>query len=151
MSKQRRRVVSRPLKPLTLPELEQSKGGVLNSLGSLSSRRSYRHAIDEFIAWYCSEPRLALNRAVVLRYRMHLERSSCSCASPRLGVLQGFRSPACSLSLGERCYIRPGWPPAGRAGQTCRSCCDPLLGDKRVPRRFLEIYDVARTFAYLDH
>jgi integrase len=73
MSKQRRRVVSRSLKPLTLPELEQSKAGVLNSLGSLSSRRSYRHAIDEFIAWYCSEPRLALNRAVVLRYRMYLE------------------------------------------------------------------------------
>jgi hypothetical protein len=37
MSKQRRRVVTRSLKPLTLPELEQSKAGVLNSLGSLSS------------------------------------------------------------------------------------------------------------------
>jgi len=29
--------------------------------------------MDEFIAWYCSEPRLALNRIVVLRYRMYLE------------------------------------------------------------------------------
>src|SRR6266436_10220606 len=29
--------------------------------------------MDEFIAWCCSEPRLALNRIVVLRYRMHLE------------------------------------------------------------------------------
>jgi hypothetical protein len=29
--------------------------------------------MDEFITWYCSEPRLALNRIVVLRYRMHLE------------------------------------------------------------------------------
>jgi integrase len=29
--------------------------------------------MDEFIAWYCSEPRLALNRIVVVRYRMHLE------------------------------------------------------------------------------
>ena len=29
--------------------------------------------MDDFIAWYCSEPRLALNRAVVLRYRLHLE------------------------------------------------------------------------------
>src|SRR5215469_11477683 len=27
----------------------------------------------EFIDWYCSEPRLALNRGVVLRYRMQLE------------------------------------------------------------------------------
>jgi hypothetical protein len=29
--------------------------------------------MDEFIAWYCSEPRLSLNRIVVLRYRMYLE------------------------------------------------------------------------------
>jgi len=29
--------------------------------------------MDEFIEWYCSEPRLALNRAVVLRYRLQLE------------------------------------------------------------------------------
>ena len=58
---------------MTLPELEQSKTSVLNTLGSLQSRRSYQQAMDEFIAWYCSEPRLALNRIVVLRYRMHLE------------------------------------------------------------------------------
>ena len=29
--------------------------------------------MEEFIARYCSEPRPALNRIVVLRYRMHLE------------------------------------------------------------------------------
>jgi hypothetical protein len=37
------------------------------------SQRGYRHAIDEFIEWYCSEPRLSFNRSVVLRYRIHLE------------------------------------------------------------------------------
>ncbi len=37
----------------TMRELEQSKAAVLNSLGSLQSRRSYQHAMDEFIAWYC--------------------------------------------------------------------------------------------------
>ena len=58
---------------LTLPELEQSETSVLNTLGSVQSRRSPRHAMDEFIAWYCSEPRLSLNRIVVLRYRMYLE------------------------------------------------------------------------------
>ena len=52
----------------SLPELDQTKRSVLNSLTSLQSRRSYQHAMDEFIEWYCSEPRLALNRAVVLRY-----------------------------------------------------------------------------------
>jgi site-specific recombinase XerD len=46
---------------------------VLNSLGSAASRRVYEYAIDQFIAWYCSEPRLAFNRIVVVRYRMHLE------------------------------------------------------------------------------
>ena len=56
-----------------LPELDQTKRSVLNSLASLQSRRSYQHAMDEFIDWYCSEPRLALNRGVVLRYGMQLE------------------------------------------------------------------------------
>jgi hypothetical protein len=31
----------------TLPELDQTNWSVLNSLTSLQSRRSYRHAIDE--------------------------------------------------------------------------------------------------------
>jgi hypothetical protein len=43
---------------LTVPELEQSKETVLNMLASAHSRRSYKHAIEKFIAWYCSEPRL---------------------------------------------------------------------------------------------
>ena len=29
--------------------------------------------MEEFIQWYCSEPRLALSRSVVLRYRLQLE------------------------------------------------------------------------------
>ena len=32
-----------------------------------------RHAIDEFIQWYCSEPRLSFNRVVVTRCRIFLE------------------------------------------------------------------------------
>jgi hypothetical protein len=35
---------------------------VLNSLSSLHSRRNYKFAMEQFITWYCSEPRLALNR-----------------------------------------------------------------------------------------
>src|SRR5215831_7177106 len=58
----------------TLPELDQTKRSVLNSLTSLQSRRSYQHAMDEFTEWHCSEPRLALNRAGVLRYRLHQDR-----------------------------------------------------------------------------
>ncbi len=58
---------------LRLPDLEHAKTAVLNSLTSLDAQRGYRHAIDEFVDWYCSEPRLALNRTVLLRYRSHLE------------------------------------------------------------------------------
>jgi integrase len=45
----------------------------MSSLTSASSKRSYDHAIREFIDWYCSEPRLAFNRTVVTRYRIALE------------------------------------------------------------------------------
>lgn len=38
---------------LKLPDLEQSKSAVLNSLTSRSSQRSHDHAIREFIDWYC--------------------------------------------------------------------------------------------------
>ena len=62
-----------PKTVLKLPDLEQSKSAVLNSLASASSKRSYDHAIREFIDWYCSEPRLAFNRTVVTRYRIALE------------------------------------------------------------------------------
>jgi hypothetical protein len=61
---------------LRLPDLDHSKAAVLNSLTSPASRRVYEYAINQFIAWYCSEPRLALNRIVVVRYRMHLESRS---------------------------------------------------------------------------
>src|SRR5436309_8693487 len=67
-SKQRR-----PRTVLRLLDLEHSKSAVLNSLAAVSSQESYGHAIDEFITWYCSEPRLSFSRAVVLRYRINLE------------------------------------------------------------------------------
>src|SRR6476661_57777 len=64
---------SKPKTILRLPDLEHSKSAVLNSLAAVSSQESYGHAIDEFITWYCSEPRLSFSRTVVLRYRIHLE------------------------------------------------------------------------------
>ena len=56
-----------------MPDLEVAKFAVLNSLPCPDAQRGYRHAIDEFVDWYCSEPRLSLNKTVVVRYRMHLE------------------------------------------------------------------------------
>lgn len=63
----------KPNKTLRLPDLDQAKSAVLNSLPSQESQQGYRHAIEEFIAWYCSEPRLSFNKTVVTRYRVHLE------------------------------------------------------------------------------
>jgi len=71
MAKSKRKRVPKTI--LKLPDLEQSKSAVLNSLTSASSKRSYDHAIREFIDWYCSEPRLAFNKSVVTRYRIALE------------------------------------------------------------------------------
>ena len=71
MSKSRKKKT--PKRVLALPDLEQTKTAVLNSLTSASGQRTYDHAIREFVAWYCSEPRVAFNRTVVLRYRIHLE------------------------------------------------------------------------------
>ncbi len=45
----------------------------MDSLRSPESKRGYRHAIDEFIQWYCSEPRLSFNKGVVTGYRIFLE------------------------------------------------------------------------------
>lgn len=58
---------------LRLPNLDHAKSCVLSSLSSPRSRRTYQFAMEQFITWYCSEPRLALNRTVVLRFRLHLE------------------------------------------------------------------------------
>jgi site-specific recombinase XerD len=71
-------------KKLALLELEQSKASVLTSLGSVQSHRSYNRAIEKFIDWYCSEPRLTLNRKVVLQYRIHLESLSLAPATVNL-------------------------------------------------------------------
>jgi hypothetical protein len=71
--KDKSRKIRRPKTRLGLPDLDQSWAAVIGSLRSSESQRGYRHAINEFIDWYCSEPRLSFNRTVVLRYRMHLE------------------------------------------------------------------------------
>src|ERR1700731_3444650 len=62
----------KPKAVLRLPDLNQAKSAVLNSLTSADAQRGYRHAIEEFIEWYCSEPRLSFSKTVVLRYRIHL-------------------------------------------------------------------------------
>ncbi len=86
---------------LRLPDLEHSKRSVLNSLASPSSQDSYEHAIDEFIAWYCSEPRLSFSRTVVLRYRFFLEQKNLapSTINVRLAAVRRLAYEAADTGL----------------------------------------------------
>ena len=86
---------------LRLLDLEHSKTAVLNSLTSQDAQRGYRHAIDEFVDWYCSEPRLAFNRIVVLRFRSHLESRQLApgTVNLRLGAVRRLAYEAADCSL----------------------------------------------------
>jgi hypothetical protein len=101
---------------LTVPEPDQLKMSVLNMLASARSRRSYKHAIEKFIAWYCSKPRLGFNRSVVVRYRSFLESLSLSAATINLHLSAIRRlagEAAESGSLSSFVKLRAGnWSPA---------------------------------------
>jgi len=90
-----------PKTVLRLPDLEQSRSAVLNSLTSPSSQRAYDHAIRDFIDWYCSEPRLAFNRTVVTRYRTNLEqeRYAASTINLRLAAVRRLAYEAADSGL----------------------------------------------------
>ena len=75
----------------------QSKNAVLHSLAAATSQESYGHAIDEFIGWYCSEPHLASNRIVVLRYRFFLEQKNLAPCTINVR-LAAVRRLACEAS-----------------------------------------------------
>ena len=83
-SRLRCRTKKRPKRVLALPDLEQAKAAVLNSLTSARGQRTYDHALTEFVAWYCSEPRLAFSRTVVRRYRIDLEQRHYAPATIKL-------------------------------------------------------------------
>jgi site-specific recombinase XerD len=133
---------------LRLPDLEQSKTAVLHSLGAASSQESYRQAIDEFIGWYCSEPRLAFNRTVVLRYRFFLEQKNlaASTINVRLAAVRrlayeaadtGLLSPELAASIrrvkgAKRLGVRIGnWL---TAEQSKTLLCRPETDDMRGKR-----------------
>jgi hypothetical protein len=91
----------KPKAVLRLPDLDQAKSAVLNSLTSADAQRGYRHAIDEFVEWYCSEPRLSFSRSVVLRYRIHLEsrRLAPGTINLRLGAVRRLAYEAADCGL----------------------------------------------------
>jgi site-specific recombinase XerD len=86
---------------LRLPDLELAKSAVLSGLTSREAQRGYSHAIREFVDWYCSEPRLAFNRIVVLRYRTYLEsrRLAPGTINLRLGAVRRLAYEAADCGL----------------------------------------------------
>jgi len=49
------------------------KNGSLEQPHVEGGQGSYDYAITDFVEWYCSEPRFAFDRTVVLRHRIYLE------------------------------------------------------------------------------
>jgi len=86
---------------LRLPDLEFAKSAVLNSLSCPDAQRGYRHAIDEFVDWYCSERRLSFSKTLVLRYRMHLESRDLApgTVNLRLGAVRRLAYEAADCGL----------------------------------------------------
>ena len=141
MLKRKRGKKKPPKRVLALPDLEHAKTAVLNSLTSASGQRTYEHAIREFVAWYCSEPRLAFNRTVVLRYRIHLEQRHYAPATInlRLAALRRIAYEAAdagssarnwrrhSSREGRAAIGRPSWQLAdGRTGPAAGGSGRPL-------------------------
>src|SRR5258706_763217 len=75
---------------LRLPDLDQAKSAVLNSLSSRDAQRGYRHAINEFVQWDCLEPRLSFSKTIVLPYRIHLEARSLAPRTLHLRLRGGY-------------------------------------------------------------
>ena len=123
MSKQAKRKPAAPKRPkskLGVPDLHHSNAAaVLGSLRSPESKRSYRHALDEFLQWYCPEPRFSFNKVVVTRYRIFFENGRLAAATiqwptygrPSAGLWK-LRTPACSAQ---------NWQPASDESKVPRS------------------------------
>ena len=104
MSRHARKSVAkgkRPKAKLGLPGLDHSKSAVLDNLRSRESKRGYRHAIDEFIQWYCSESRLSFSKVVVTRFRIFLENRNLAAGTinGRLAAVQRLAYEAADTGL----------------------------------------------------
>ena len=167
--RKKRRKRKTPKRVLRLPDLALAKTAVLNTLTSESAQRSYDHAITEFVDWYCSEPRLAFNRVVVLRYRMHLEQLqyAASTINLRLAAVRrlayeaadsGLLSPELAAGIRRvkgvrRLGVRIGnWLTAKQARALLESPSSETLRGKR-DRAILAVMvgSAARRVARFDH
>src|SRR5437016_5221299 len=149
-----KRTRPKPKAVLRLPDLDQAKSAVLNSLTSADAQRGYRHAIDEFVEWYCSEPRLSFSKTVVVRYRMHLESRNLApgTINLRLGAVRrlAYEAADCGLLSADlaagirrvkgvkKLGVRLGNWLSAEQGQALWQAPnrDRLKGKPQIPRRF---------------
>jgi hypothetical protein len=81
-----------PKRVLRLPDVDHSKRTVLDSLASPDSARAYAFAMNDFIAWYCSDSRAPQTESLApgagrssewtgqtLRYRAAVDRMKKFC------------------------------------------------------------------------
>ena len=96
-SKEKRKRI--PKHVLKLPDLEQSKSAVLNSLTSRSSQRTYDHAVRGFIASTHNNLRLAAVR------RLAYEAADCGLLSADLAAgirrVRAQNGWKCPLAIGS--------------------------------------------------
>jgi hypothetical protein len=104
MSKSRKKRA--PKRVLALPDLEQAKSAVLNTLTSVSGQRTYDHAINDFVEWYCSATQTIFRwLAGPLRINLH-----ASAATPAIsGTCQTELSKKVSRErlIGSIVFLQP--------------------------------------------
>ncbi|MCC6367067.1 MAG: PD40 domain-containing protein [Bryobacterales bacterium] len=113
-----------PKRVLALPDLDQSKNGSPEQSHVQERQRTCGRAITDFVDWCCSEPRLAFNRIVVLRYRIHLEQKLYAPATSNLRLAavrrvayeaadSGLLSPELGAGIREDEWLdwNPVWSP----------------------------------------
>ena len=137
MGKHEARRTARAKKPKTklgLPELDHSKAAVLDSLRSPESKRGYRHAINEFIQWYCSEPRLSFSKVVVIRFRIALENRGLAAGTinGRLAAVRRLAYEAADAGLLSP-ELAAGIPPGEGCQETRGEAWDWLTAEVAAP------------------
>lgn len=146
-------------------ELAQAKSAVLNTLSSVDSQRTYGQAMDQFIRWYCSEPRLAFSRIIVLRYRIHLERShyvpatiNLHLAAVRRLAYEATDAGLLSAELAAGIHRGRVFRPVNKGGRMCGRGITPKViwhvvrtAAKRAGIQEVAPHDLRRTCARLCH